>query len=152
MNLPKDLTITCTAEEEFDSIEHAAKDCAPGFAEQVRETLKESPDWGWCSVKVSVSASIGEREITGSAYLGHCSYYSREDFVEDSGYFDQMVAEAKGDLAKQLVWYYADLAGQLESLADGEDDDLGQLLMLAATALRANIVEESLSTKTGELK
>lgn len=97
-----DVRIRIEAEEELDSFSHAAKECAPGFEEAVKSMLKKSKRWGWCCVKVTVNLKNGPTLIEGTSYLGHCSYSSRSDFIENSGYYDQMVDDAIEDLAKNL--------------------------------------------------
>lgn len=87
------VVITIEAEEEMESPERAERNASPGYAEAVRE-IKKTADgrWGWCSVKVE--AKIGEK--VGTTYLGNCSYYSAQDFI-DSGYFEGMVKDAIAD-------------------------------------------------------
>jgi len=73
---------------------------APGFAECVRKTIRKAKArdndsrWGWCTVEVRVTMITNDKKVTGSAYLGECSYESEEDFVFSSGYFDDLVGEA----------------------------------------------------------
>ena len=46
--------------------------------------------WGWCTVKVTAKWN----GIEESEYLGGCSYESEEDFIKNSGYYDDMRKEA----------------------------------------------------------
>lgn len=70
------------------------------FIQSVREMRRRAPLWGWCCVKVE--ASIPGIDLVGEAFLGHCSYYSKSDFVEKSGYYEQLVADAKSDLYRKI--------------------------------------------------
>jgi len=109
--------IRVEAEEELDSLSHAAKECAPGFEEAVKSMFKKSKKWGWCCVKVTVNLKNGPTSIEGTSYLGHCSYSSRLDFIENSGYYDQMVDDAIEDLAKNLKIQAEDIADNLDLFA-----------------------------------
>jgi hypothetical protein len=40
--------------------------------------------------------------FTGTYYLGCCSYESEEDFVENSGYYEDLKYEARGELVETL--------------------------------------------------
>lgn len=127
--------ITLRAETEDISVQHAAKDCAPGFIEAVRAMQKKSRRWGWCTAVVTAKLKNGP-DVEGNSYLGCCSYASREDFMQEGGYYQDMVKDAIRDLEQSLRHHYESVASDLESLADGEDDDLGELLTKAADGLR----------------
>lgn len=105
-----DIKIQVKAEKEHDSLKLAAKECAPGFEESVKRMLAKSKTWGWCCVEVIVSLKEGPTSITGNAYLGHCSYSSKEDFIENSGYYQQMVDDAIVDLSGNLKSHTEELA------------------------------------------
>ena len=136
----EDLNIRVLAEPEDISIKQVAKDCAPGFEEAVRAARKKSRRWGWCTVHVIVSLRSNP-EITGDAYLGACSYYSRKDFIENSGYYDQMVDDATADMVKSYRRHVEDMIDGIEGLADGKDDELGSLLTQCAEALKSGLKE-----------
>ncbi len=136
----EDLNIRVIAEPEDISIKQAAKDCHPGFEEAVRSQKKLSRRWGWCTVHVIVSLKRNP-EITGDAYLGCCSYSSRKDFIENSGYYDQMVDEATKDMVYSYRRHVEDIIEGIEGLADGETDQLGTLLTECAAALRDGLTE-----------
>ena len=135
-----DVNIRVVAEDEDISIKQVAKECAPGFEDAVRSVMKKSRRWGWCCVHVIVSLKSNP-EITGDAYLGACSYYSRKDFIENSGYYDQMVDDAIADIQKAYTRHVEEMIEGIEGLADGQDDELGQLLTQCAEALRSGIKE-----------
>lgn len=63
----------------------------------VEEQLELGNRWAWCDVKVTAYM----HGLEGTAYLGQCSYESREDFVR-CDYYETLVNEAVDDLAKQL--------------------------------------------------
>lgn len=94
--------IKIKATKETDSIKFAANGCAPGFAEAVKSIKDKSPLWGWCSVTVTATLLEGPLFISGEAHLGHCSYMSKKDFIENSGYYDQMVDDAIFELVENL--------------------------------------------------
>lgn len=88
--------------------EEAQRTCGytSDFADAVRkvEAKAEAP-WGWCTVKVTVNKDQG----LGVAWLGQCSYLNEQDFMENSGYFLDMVKEALqqrvsyGDTLRQVM-------------------------------------------------
>jgi hypothetical protein len=127
--------ITVRAEKEIESVEHVGKDCAPGFVEAVRAIQRKSRTYGWCTIVVTAKLRKGPKDVEGVAYLGACSYASRQDFINNSGYYPQMVEDAITDLQREYNAHCRRLAEDLTSLADGEDDDLGQLLTEAASVL-----------------
>jgi hypothetical protein len=87
------LTITVEALAEDETPEQSEKRTGSmeGYAKAVREVMKTAEGrWGWCTVKITVLG--GKRE--GTNYLGNCSYKSAQDFIKNSGYFQQMVDDA----------------------------------------------------------
>lgn len=82
------------------------------FVRDVEEMIDEHGLWGWCQVEVK--ATFGQ--LTGSAYLGGCSYKDEDDF-RNGGYLDQMVDEAIGDIQTQLD----EIVSLLASRKDGSD-------------------------------
>ena len=67
--------------------------------------------WAWACVEVR--ASYGG--LTCSDYLGACSYKDEEDFVKNSGYYEDMVKEA----CAQLAFEVRNLQGVRVCLPDG---------------------------------
>lgn len=68
-----------------------------GYAKAVRDMMKVAEGrWGWCCVRIK--ATLGARE--GTAFLSNCSYKNADDFLNNSGYFTQMVEEAIGELRR----------------------------------------------------
>ena len=62
----------------------------------IRESA-ESNQWAWCVVEVKANYE----GIFGNDFLGACNYASEKDFRE-SGYFDNMKAQALDELCKKL--------------------------------------------------
>ncbi len=67
--------------------------------EWIERQLASGNVWAWCCAHVR--ATLGS--FHGDAYLGCCSYESREDFVQPDGYYPQLIDEALADLARQLL-------------------------------------------------
>jgi hypothetical protein len=69
--------------------------------EWIREQLENGNEWAWCCVHVIARIDHGAAELVeGHAYLGCCSYESRESFMECE--VDNMKEEAKADLLATL--------------------------------------------------
>lgn len=109
--------IDVRAEDEDLSYKQEGKMCGPGFVESVQENLKKSRRWGWCTVAITASIKFGDRKIEATTYLGACSYISKQDFIENSGYYEQMVTEAVEGLESYVDTYVKSLTNQIDSLA-----------------------------------
>jgi hypothetical protein len=83
-----------SGDDEFDR-----KICA-----EIREKA-EWNSWAWCCIKVTVSW----RGHSASDYLGACSYDSKEEFVSEGGYYDDMVDRALEELNDEVRCAYEDL-------------------------------------------
>ncbi len=81
-------------EEQFDSGD-AEKD-----AKLVADICEKSENniWAWCCVKVTANY----KGITGTDYLGCCSYDSEKEFKEKSGYYEDMKNAAFDCLIENL--------------------------------------------------
>jgi len=66
----------------------------------IQEQLEAGNIWAWCTVEVSVEWNGIESE---EEYLGCCSYKSRSDFAENSGYYEDMVSTCLDNLNKKLA-------------------------------------------------
>lgn len=91
------MKIRLVAKKEDETPEHLEKVLGffKGFAKSVRDMQKTSEGlWGWCRVEVIVTFKVGDKTFQGVAHLGACSYASETDFVLNSMYFADMVAEA----------------------------------------------------------
>jgi hypothetical protein len=139
----------CVEAIEDDSSPEEAGEGNPGFAKTVREVMaKNCDEWNWCTARITVRIAGMYNSPFGVAYLGQCCYNNKQDFIDNSGYYEDKVEEATEEfhqkMEKQLQGLrelgifgdHAELIEELESLADGEDDPLGFLLMRAAKALK----------------
>jgi hypothetical protein len=66
--------------------------------EWILSELNSGNPWAWC--QIVVKASLGEFE--GHAYLGGCSYKSKEDFIQANDYYLDMKDEALEELDKKI--------------------------------------------------
>ena len=66
---------------------------------EIKALLREADwnVWQWCNVEVNATY----KGLEASAYLGACSYKDEDDFRENSGYFEEMQAEALADIQAQ---------------------------------------------------
>lgn len=78
---------------------------APEAVESFARMKRKFGLWGWCDVELKLSKQVAPlgAVITGSAYVGGCSYDNQDDFVYGSGMFAEMLDEAKADLFSSLV-------------------------------------------------
>lgn len=66
-------------------------------AEQViREKLAAGQEWAWCDLEVR--AEVQDGYLTGSDFLGACSYDDLQDFIREGGYFHDMSVNAITEL------------------------------------------------------
>lgn len=68
----------------------------------IKKELEDGNTWAWCTVKVTLV--FNDFEL--SEYLGGCSYDDKEDFIKNSGYYEDMVNNLKQtviDAAKSLT-------------------------------------------------
>jgi len=105
----KDVKIVLEREEEFLPIRGNCSAVDPitdaATEELILKQLKRGNDWAWCTVHISVEW----KGFFGHSYLGCCSYKSEKDFVENSGYYADMVQEALSDLNCTIQGTYANL-------------------------------------------
>ena len=101
-----DVTITVSAEEndispeesyDIPGIKRSTRD-AEGFVDAVDEMIEKHGLWGWCQVTVTVRLG----PLTGEAHMGGCSYESEDDFIQSSGYYNDMVSDAIADLQNSV--------------------------------------------------
>ena len=67
---------------------------------KIKKAIRDEDLWAWCMVTVRVELDFSD--IYSEQYLGCCSYEGQEDFVKNSGYYDDMLQEALDDIKKQL--------------------------------------------------
>jgi len=69
---------------------------------EINRQLDNGNPWAWCTVKVTCYYDAGLGGIEGEDYLGCCSYESERDFVESSGYFEDMKAQSYADFVRNI--------------------------------------------------
>lgn len=98
----EDVTFDVVAEKEdispAASMRGAGKEEIDNFVAAVKEVRKKSRTWGWCCVRVTAKY----KSLTGDAYLGGCSYESKDDFINNSGYLQQLCTEALHNLNEEI--------------------------------------------------
>ena len=67
----------------------------------IRERMEWS-EWAWCVVRVECFRD-DVPEVTAVDYLGACSYDDTQDFIANSGYFDDMCATTRAEVDKRLT-------------------------------------------------
>jgi hypothetical protein len=92
----------CVIRDHFDSGE---PELDLKTEQDILDRLNDGDGYAWFCARVSVSYG----EITEHTYLGGCSYKDEKDFVENSGYYDDMVEEARIDLELRLLELYNNL-------------------------------------------
>ena len=86
-----------TGDDEFD------RECE----NRIITDLESGNDWAWCVVKVTAQYN-GIRGVTGTDYLGCCSYADEKDFRE-CGYYADMCDNACRELYEKLADIVAEL-------------------------------------------
>lgn len=91
IKLPKIEDITFTIEcfpEDTSPRDNFALDCAleDNIIDDIMQDYENGNDWAWCMVKLTGQY----RGFEGCDYLGCCSYKSEQDFIDNSGYYDDM--------------------------------------------------------------
>jgi hypothetical protein len=97
-----DLEITVTARQDHIPVRgNAMASGDDALDKQVEDEiiarLNSGDVWAWASVCVKVTYLGLEAE----EYLGGCCYEGENDFIKNSGYYDDMVAAAIDDLNRQ---------------------------------------------------
>lgn len=100
---------TLTAEPEDTAIRGNAlasgDDDADTEAEnQIIADLDSGNEWAWCTAHVTATLydATGNELAQGHAYLGCCSYESRESFMDPNGYYPDLCDEALDDLRRTV--------------------------------------------------
>jgi hypothetical protein len=66
----------------------------PELRRSIRQRLDSGDDWAWGIVGVFARSG----NLIGKSYLHGCSYQNKEDFIRNSGYYEDMKSEALADL------------------------------------------------------
>jgi len=96
-----DITVSLNAQIEQATPEQCmkggSKEEIAGFTKAVEAVKKcgerASKLWGWCQIEVTVTVTKFPT-ISHTSYLGACSYKSRQDFIDNSSYYDDMVGKS----------------------------------------------------------
>lgn len=98
----EDIKWTVTAETEWEEPEgHFCSGDDKQDAELVKSIkadLLAGNEWAWCCIKVTGTYY----PLGASAYLGGCSYKSKEDFMQENGYYQDMQQEVLANLQDQV--------------------------------------------------
>lgn len=71
--------------------------------------LADGDVWAWCQVEIEVTDNDTGR--TAREYLAGCNYADEQDFIENSGYYEDMVENCKRELQSlALDSFHTDLA------------------------------------------
>ena len=73
----------------------------PETVQHVLAAIESGSDWAWCCVEVRATYDNGPTDISGSDFLGCCSYASRGDFKR-GGYYGDMIDGALADLNQKI--------------------------------------------------
>jgi len=64
----------------------------------IKDELEKGNPWAWCTVRI-----VGTfKGLTAKDYLGGCSYRGLQDFMAESGYYDDMRENVRAELQRQL--------------------------------------------------
>lgn len=67
----------------------------------INDQLESGNQWAWCCVKVTCYYK-GIDCITGTDFLGGCSYKSESEFIAPGGYFEDMKRIAYDDFVSNI--------------------------------------------------
>lgn len=73
----------------------------------INKKLQSTP-WAWATVEVQAWSNGVQ---LGGAFLGCCSYDNEQDFIKNSGYFEDMRASAIAEAKETLEGINKDLMG-----------------------------------------
>lgn len=82
------IEVDCQPETDVDYRE----DLEPDDVKWVTSELEAGNTWAWCIVRVSL---VFDDDFQVDGYLCACSYESKQNFIESSGYYDDMVEANK---------------------------------------------------------
>lgn len=93
-----EFTLSCQYEDAIN-IEDVFE--IPEVQDNIREQVLLN-DWAWCTVEVRGVY----KGIEATTYLGACSYESEEDFINNSGYYEDMKNEVYEEIITKLKGLY----------------------------------------------
>jgi hypothetical protein len=105
----KDIKITIeTLPEDIHPYDRYSEIMSKEECNKLFQKSKRNP-WHWCVVKITGYYKGLESE---PEYLGSCSYKSQKDFIENSGYYEDMVNTILTDLNNQVQEIVKDFCNQ----------------------------------------
>lgn len=107
-----DVVYTFTAEPEYDAPEeHFCADDAEFNAKLCADIRRRAEwcEWAWCTVRCRCALKA-DHALYEDDYLGACSYDNADDFLANSGFADDMQAEAFARLQARVDVLFAALA------------------------------------------
>ena len=96
---PTDVTFSIEVIQEGQDLPSDEEWVTPELRRSIRRRLDSGDDWAWGIV--GVFARFGN--LVGKSYLHGCSYQGEEDFIQHSGYYEGMKAEALNDLNQMAL-------------------------------------------------
>jgi len=73
----------------------------------IRERLESGNEWAWCVAKVEARIELADgNQLSEAAYLGACTDGSESEFVNNSGYYEQLAVEAIDAVRQKLRLLY----------------------------------------------
>lgn len=97
----KQVEFELTAEYEDMPIRGAFDSGDAELDEQTAKDIEEKLEytvWAWCVVCVKAKY----KGLEATDYLGGCNYENEEDFIKNSGYYEDMKQTAYNDLIQQI--------------------------------------------------
>jgi hypothetical protein len=92
------------------------------YISELNDRLGRGDIWAWCCVEVKciLNDEEGEPLVSGSAYLGGCSYDNETDF-RNCVYYSDMQEEARSDMlnhAREMMNRMGPIGAYLETVID----------------------------------
>lgn len=98
MKLPSGVEYTVVCEPCEFNARIELKECGEETIAWVADQLSRGNQWAWCDIVVTAEW----RGVKGKAYLGACSYESKEQFIESDDYYSGMKEDAAADLLDSI--------------------------------------------------
>lgn len=99
------VSFTLTPLEEHVTLESQLISREPEYLEleqkeikSIKAGLAQGNIWRWCCVRLRADFA----GLTGTDYLGGCSYKNEKDFIKSSGYYQDMQDTALTEIATQI--------------------------------------------------
>lgn len=76
------------------------------YEDGILDRLDSGDEWAWAMVEIRGTWN----GISASDYLGGCTYDDEQDFIENSGYYDDMREAVRAEIQKQVEAIAANIA------------------------------------------